>query len=163
MADTPDPRPATRGWVRVLLFVSLALNLMIVGAVGGLAWTFRDGRERPLRDAAAPYVFALERSERRALRRAARDHLPVPAQRGESRRADYDAVLRTLRDDRFDRAAAETVLTRQSARARERRIAGQKALLDHWQAMGAAERAAYADRLERILNRGARRPRDDRR
>lgn len=158
MTETPDPKPATRVWVRLLLFASLALNLLIVGAVVGLSWKFRDGPDQVGRDYAAPYVFALQPKERRSLRRAARDHLPEPVGPRAQRQADYQQVLRALRATPFDRDEAAAALTRQTSMARDRRVAGQEALLDHWDAMSDSRRAAYATRLEEVLKKGGRRP-----
>ena len=158
MAETPETKAKPRSWLRILLFFSLALNLLIIGAVGGLVWTFRGGPDQVGRDYAAPYVFALDPKERRELRRAARDHLPQPVGPRTQRKADYQAVLSALRATPFDRDGAEAALTRQTSNARDRRVAGQEALLDRWEGMSDARRAAYADRLEEVLKKGARRP-----
>ena len=144
--------------MRVLLFSSLALNLLIVGVVGGLIWNFREGPSRDSRDYAAPYVFALDPSDRRALRRSARNYLSDPRAARRQSREDYQAIIRTLTTEPFDRDAAARILVRQTEIARDRRVAGQEALLDHWDGMSAADRALYAARLEEVLKKGARRP-----
>ena len=59
--DPAAPAPSRRrtpGWVRITLFVSLALNLAVVGAVGGAFFKFQSRDERPARDRPTPHGIA---------------------------------------------------------------------------------------------------------
>jgi len=60
-----------------------------------------------------------------------------------------------LKTEPFDRAAAESILQRQSDIADQRRKAGERALLNRLEAMTPAERAAFVERLENGLARHA--------
>lgn len=155
---TPPPaapaRAAGRG-VRVALAVSVALNLLVAGLVAGAV--LRDGgpRDRMVRDLdIGPFTEALSPEDRAALRRDFMDRMPgLRAMRAEMR-GDLAALLRVLRVEPFDRAAAAAVLAHHGERVRVRTELGQELLLDRFAAMSPAAREAFADRLERRLQRG---------
>jgi len=144
-------------WVKVLLGLSLAFNLGIVGLVGGFVLR-SDG---PMRGAgpglgyAMPYVMALEREVRRAIFEAVREDPSLPSRA--DRRAHFDDMLVALRADPMDRAAVEAVLARQAQGVSAVQRRAQDEWLSKVEAMSATERAAYADTVEEILKRGPRR------
>lgn len=143
-------------WVRIVLGVSLALNLLIAGVVLGAALGKPEGGpERAGRDPGAmPFVHALEPAHRRVLLRQMRregDQSPAEA-RAEMRRR-MAVLLDALRAGEMDRAALETVLNDQAEDGARRQALGQKVLLDHLADMSLADRRAYADRLEEALTR----------
>lgn len=161
-AETPD-HTAKRRWLMPLLIGSLTVNLMVLGIVLG-AFLSDDGpRKRNSEENRAarsvlgePFLRALPNDDRRAVMR---DILSAGDTVRDSRRAlraELDAFLATLRADRFDRAAAAQHLTTQSRVARTRQDLGQRVLLDRLEQMSQADRAAYADALEKRL-RGLRR------
>ncbi len=137
-------------WMPYVLGVSLALNLMVIAAVASAVWV-RGGPQDRVRGGgfATPYVMALETEDRRALRHAA-----IRAPRDQSaRRAEYAAVLGALRAEPFDQASVAKVLTTQQTRVLDRQNMLRAAWLDRIAAMDAAQRAAYANRLEDIIAR----------
>ena len=140
-------------WVRIVLGLSLAVNLLILGVVLGATLGGRGG-DRAVRDPGAmPFVRALEPEDRRALLRQMRregDGWQRTA-RAEMR-ARRATLLEALRADVLDRAAVEEVLNAQAAQGDVRRALGQKVLLDHLESLSASERRAYADRLEQALD-----------
>ncbi|NNE53559.1 MAG: periplasmic heavy metal sensor [Sulfitobacter sp.] len=161
MVETPSPPPPPRAsrLVRWVLGLSLALNLIFVGFVVGAAFRFRDGGPgaTPHPGAyAAAYVRALPRSDQRALRRALRREARPLVNRVE-RRAQYEAVLSALRAADFDPVAVKAALDRQAQMAQGIQRGAQRVWLERISAMTAAERAAYADRVEALLRRGPRR------
>lgn len=149
---------------KILLGVSLAINLAVIGVFAGAA--FRKGEDRPQRDGqinyARPYIQALPREDRRAILEAMR-----PSKRGEdraTRRALYQEVTDILRVETFDRQAVEAVLLKQT----EVTLSGQRAAQVQWlnriEEMGTQERRAYADAVEDVLKRGPphkRKPKSD--
>lgn len=160
---TPKPGSGLRGWLRVVLFASLALNLVIVGVVAGAL--LRDGGpggpRGPGRDGALPYTAALSDDQRRAVRRAivaARENNPAKGRW----LPGYTEAIAILRAEQFDAAALEAVLIRQAEASRAYSDTGRAALLAAVAEMSAEDRAAYADRLEeamaRLRNRGPRKP-----
>lgn len=160
MADAQNPKAGIPVWLRIVLVVSLALNLLIAGLiVGATLGDRRDGRDRSVRDlSGTPFFMALEPQERRALARAARSQSEDSLR--ESRRAlreRFEALLNALRAESFDRGAVEALLAEQRAAASRRADLGEQVLLDHLQGLGVEERRAYADRLDASLRRAIRR------
>lgn len=154
-------RSRTFPWGRLVLGLSLALNLVIIGIVAGAFWRFGKDHDHAARRGAgafaAPYVLALPRDDRHALREALQAQ--GPNDRRAARRASYEAVLAALRAEPFDSDALAAALKRQ----REAAIAGQLAAETAWlrqiETMDRETRADYADRVERILDRKRRRSR----
>ena len=147
-------------WLRIVLVVSLALNLLVVGMVAG-AWLRHDRsdavRHGSLRDLGyGPFGEALSVEDRRDLARdltgKARD---LQANRSRIRQ-EFQAMLDALRTSPFDAETFEAVTTRQQERLAERQAIGRRVLLDRIEAMTDAERSVYADRLERSLRRTVR-------
>ncbi len=163
-APEAGPPPAdtvrrTPRWVRLTLVLSLALNLMFAGLIGGAALLrhgppgMTEGRDL----GAMPFLAALPREERRALLMALRaDAGPLR----ENRRALQDearSTLAALRAEPFDAEAFAARLSAQRARVAERVNLGDRALVARLAAMDAETRAAFADRLEEIFRDGGRR------
>ena len=148
MADAiPKKTPL---WVRITLFASLAINILILGAaVGFLALGEPDRRaDRDNRDFGAFYTRALSEEDRRALRRDFMAELAEgPRDRG-AVVAEIQTTLDTLRATPFDRDAFEAAMAEQSSRRKAREDMGRRLLADRIAAMTDAERAAYADRIE---------------
>ncbi len=155
MSETEPKKRRVPLWVKILLGVSLALNLAIIGLAAGVVTRLGGRPDGPAGvNYALPYVMALPGDIRREigsdLRRGSRDgDLP---RRGE-RRAQYQRMIDVLSVEPFDPAAARAVLMAQS----DQTLALQSAAHDAWLArvsqMTAEERADYAARLSDILSR----------
>ena len=154
MSDRDQPRQGRcPRWMRVLLGVSLALNLLVAGLAAGAA--LRHGRAGGMH--AAPHSLAgamireLPPQDRRALSALARDDLARDGHgdRRARRRAEAAAVTGALR----------AVLDDQT----RRRAAVQGELREFWlarvAAMSDAGRADYADRVEQAMRAGGHRTR----
>ena len=163
MSDTNPPTAPRRRWVMPLLFVSLALNLLVVGAVVGrsLSPDAPHKRERvdgPIRSVIGePFVRALGREDRRAMLDDLRREAPKIRETREDLRGRFIAFLEALRADPFDPTAVEQLLQDQSEVARGRQELGRMLMVNRLNEMSADERAAYADRLERDLKKLKRR------
>lgn len=156
---TASPPARPRRWIYPLLFVSLAVNLLIVGMVAG--WMISPNRaeradrlDRSVRSVMGePFLRALPEEHRRAL---VRDVLSEGARLRENRaalRARFEALLAALRAEPFDPAAVRDLFAQQREVALKRQRVGEDLLLKRLSEMSAAERAAYADRLARALRR----------
>jgi uncharacterized membrane protein len=164
MADTPDqfPDPAPKAnrarWLRRALFVSVAVNLLVIGAVAGLVLTHGPRDDHIVRaDRGAGfgmYVRALSAEDRAALREAYRAGRAEDGQgwRGAGR-ADQADLLAALRAEPFDPGAVAAVFDRHIARMSAGMARGRALMLARIEAMAAPERAAFADRLERMTDR----------
>lgn len=150
--DAPA-RPRRRLALRILFFVSLALNLLVAGLVIGAVLTHGRGGPHagPPRDPGMPYTRALSEEDRRELFHAMRD--AMRATRPDRR--DYDAAyaraVQLLRSEPFDGAAFGAALEDQNAGARMAQEIGRDVLVAHLSGMSPEARAAYADRLQEVL------------
>ncbi|MEQ5871271.1 periplasmic heavy metal sensor [Sagittula sp. NFXS13] len=156
--------------VRLALLASLAVNLVVVGAVAGFVWmgpTSPPHERSGGPDAVMPYIRALTQDQRHELRDTWRGGAG-PKDRRDMRglRAqmiqEYQAAAAVLRSDPYDPAALEAVLAAQAERSAGIRARGQSVLSEYVAGMTAEERAAYADRLEESLERFQRRGAPDR-
>lgn len=158
------PKPPFR-WGRVALFVSLALNLAVVGVVGG-AVLGRSGHDRntlAARDIGfGLFNEALTPEDRKALRGAYTQARPDMRAERQKMRDDLKTILVAIRAEPFDVSVLQKALDTGAARIEARQVQGQQVMLDYLQKMSASDRAALADRLEESLKRRAREPKPPR-
>ncbi|WP_434288062.1 periplasmic heavy metal sensor [Celeribacter sp. SCSIO 80788] len=171
MTDEQTPTPVETGvetgkgvhWSRIALVVSLALNIAILGIVGGavLRWNAGMDRERSLqaRDFGfGPFVGALETEDRRALgREFARSAGDAKAARQKAG-AMFEAMIVALKADDFDAAGFETLLSEQQQEFARGQQIGSRLVAAHIAEMSVDERKAYAERLEDMLRNPPRPP-----
>lgn len=164
------PRPATALWVKVVLALSLTFNLLVVGLVVGAK--FGDDDRRPdrrghsesrtrLDPALGPFARALPEEERREAMRALEDRSgPMRPSRAElaTQLADMLAVLRA---EPYDADALRSIFAEQRAGWNARSDTGREIMLEKIEAMTLAERAEFADRIERGFRRAIDRSRHD--
>lgn len=155
-SSTPPKTPFR--WGRVVLFVSLALNLAVAGIVGGAVL----GRFGPDRHAISArdvgfglFSEALSQEERKALRRAYIQARPDIRAERQKMRDNLQTILTALRADPFDVDVLRQALDTGAARIAARQTHGQAVVIDYLQKMSNAERATLADRLEASLKRRA--------
>lgn len=156
--EQPVKRRTPRG-VKIVLGLSLALNLLILGAIGGAFLGARpEGGPRDRADTVrllglAPLAFALERDDRAAVVRAAgADREMMQRQRRQFVEAAR-GFAQSVRGDPFDRAAAEAALEEQRGVVLNLQDRGSAALLDYLATLSPSARDAFADNLLRMLNR----------
>lgn len=165
---TPGAKTGTK--MRWALGLSLAVNLLFVGAIGGAVYRNAGGPGMDrhggpeVRSYGSPYVRALPRKDRRDLHEHLKaDNGAARPSRAE-RRAHYESMLAVLRADPFEVAAVHDILTSQGDAAQTMQTAAHTAWLGRISAMSASERQSYADRLERELKKPKRKwrkpPRD---
>jgi uncharacterized membrane protein len=166
MAKTaPDAPKTRRPWGKIVLFVSLALNLLVVGVVIGAVVNGPRDRDRnpALRDLGfGPFVHALPRADRRELGEALLRQAGAFRQNRAEMRASFEAFLGALRAEPFDPDVLLQVVNDQQVRITERQALGRQLLLDRIEAMTPDQRSAYANDLDRSLRRGDRRSNGDR-
>lgn len=150
VTDKEQDNAPTRLWVRVLLGVSLALNLLVLGLVGGAMYRFGgpDGMRPPSRTAGAALFRELPQADRRAL--WAKSNGTRTDQRARQK-ADASALASAVRATPFDVTALQALLEQQAARRAGFKASVQQAWLARVDGMTAKDRQAYADRLERAL------------
>ena len=160
---TTTPAPARPGRKRTIaLFLSLGLNLALIGLIAGVAIRGPAGGGRfgvPV-DGFRTIVRAMGDEDRRHVERNIR------GRRGDLRKAYGEMrqlraeFLDALRAQDFSREQLATLFQRQSAVLSGLGTEMQAILVDRIAAMSTEERAALADRLESELRRKPRRRRD---
>jgi len=138
-------------WLRILLAVSLALNLLVLGLVGGAMLRFGgpDGMRPPPRSIGATLFRELPREDRNAL--LSRPH----GSHGDRRarlKADALAVSTAMRATPFDQEALKAILDTQATHREGLHKSVQQAWLTRVANMSDAKRRAYADRLDHALS-----------
>jgi uncharacterized membrane protein len=153
MAETPDqtPQPASPRWIRIALAVSVALNLAVAGLALGAMLNDGPPRGMPRDLSFGPFTEAFSAEDRRALREAFRDRMPGFRASREAARAEFQALIEVLRTDPVDPAALNAALIAIETRNAERLELGRSLIEARLLQMSAADRRAYADRLERGL------------
>jgi uncharacterized membrane protein len=143
----------TRPWVKVLLGVSLALNLAVLGVGIGAALRFADPDRRVVvRDVGfGPWSAALDRDDRAALHKRFLTERGRLSEGWRADRADRAALVAVLRADPLDLAALDALTARIAARGQDRVELGQALIRAHIVDMTPAQRAAFADRLAASL------------
>lgn len=159
----PEPAEPTRRRrsVKLLLCVSLALNLLVAGLfVGGLIKqsSSKDHRGAERRgDIGATVIMALPSGTRHALREELKRNGEFD--RARDRLSAMPDLLDELRSEDFDSQAFVDVLSKIRQSRDERLAKIEQAVSRGIAAMSAAERSAYADKLEEMLQNPKRRAR----
>lgn len=136
--------------LRIALALSVTLNLAILGLVAGAM--LRDGpgmRSSMVRDLGfGPYTEALRPEDRKAMRDALFQRAPEIRETRRLMRDEAEALLVVLRADPLDEGALRTLMEAQHGRLSDQMRVGQDLLQEFILEMPAAERLAFADRLE---------------
>ena len=152
-APPASPQSPTGRGIKIALAISVALNLAVAGVAAG-AW-MKEGREHSMpRDLSfGPFSAALDREDRRALRKALLERAPnFRALRAEAQ-AEFAALLAALRTDPFEPANVGSALAAIEARNAGRLKLGRSLIEARIAQMSPADRLAFADRLEKGLRR----------
>ena len=158
MAEPSQPRNGTPRWLRVVLVLSLGLNLAVAGLAIGSAYKWRSegGPPRSFDLSLGPLSRALAPEDRRAVTEEIR-------RRGDGEQPDFrdirrrsEALLALLRAEEFDAQAFADGLDEIRGMALAFQKVGQVALIERISAMSPEARRALADRFEDQSRRGAR-------
>lgn len=161
MTEQETQRPPTALWVKILLAASLALNLLILGIIGGAVLS-PDGPRGQRVDAAArdlgatPFVRAIDPSDRRELFQAFRREAEPLQRNREEMGLRFEALLGALKAETFDGSEIAALMALQRTAATERQQIGERILIGYLSGLSRDERVAYAVRLEEVVRRGRR-------
>jgi len=145
MAETSKTGGASR-LTRIVLVLSLALNLAIIGLLAGAAASGRFGEDAPRSYdlGLGPVARALEGDERRrigdGLRRDSALH-------GVDLRRHAENMIVIIRTEPFDGQALRDLMARQDERAVQLRSRALELMIQEIAEMNAERRAAFADQL----------------
>ena len=163
MGDAHNNSLISTLWLRILLFVSLATNLLVAGMMVG-AFIRYDTRHSAMRaeSMASPslrelgYGFfgrAMTKEDQRKVGEAIKLRARELEINRRELRSQISTLLNALREVPYDPAAVREITEKHQDRLRERQDVGKELLLEHIEGMSDQERARYADRLERVLRR----------
>ncbi|MDF0602887.1 periplasmic heavy metal sensor [Psychromarinibacter sp. C21-152] len=165
MADGDTGTTRRRGIWRIVLIASLGLNLLIAGLVLGAVLhgpPDRDGRPELHDLGFGPFVSALPQADREALGEALKREEGSFRERRTALRREFQAFLAALRAEPYDHGAVERIVTSQQEEVFESQRLGRALLLERIAEMNGAQRADYAEALERGVRRWHRPPHRDR-
>ncbi|MEP3298150.1 periplasmic heavy metal sensor [Tateyamaria sp.] len=163
-----DNKPHTPRRMKIILAASLAVNVLVLGALAGAA--FHGGDRGPRMGsrgggenaAIGIYGRALDKADRRAIgTRLHKGREDGRAIRAELRELATQSVG-MLRQSPFDKDAFAEVLLQQQGLIKTHSDDMQSALVEHVSTMSDAQRAAYAQKLQDTLDRGPRRKKGER-
>lgn len=158
--NLPDAAPEKPPrWRKVLLFVSLAFNLLVVGLVVGAILSGPRDRDRssgPRDLGFGPFVSALPQEDQGALRISMRDEARQFRENRGRFREQFERIVTALRADPYDAQAVERLVSEQDDWISERQAIGKRLLLERIANMSTEQRSAYADALTKALKRGGR-------
>lgn len=158
-SEAGTPVPPTRGWVKVLLVLSLAVNLGIGGLFAGSYFAPPKSKSRH-ELGLGPFAEAMNREDWKAMRPAFMARNP-DLNRGETAlRADFDPVLAALRAEPFDKAALQSTLESIGQRNADRLASARQVIVDYLATLSPQARQDYADRVEAAM-RKAKKPKRD--
>ena len=153
-----NPKPRSGRVLRIALFVSLALNLIIVGLVAGAVLDNRGKigprgqNPRAALDAGiGPFGQAMTREQRRAFGEEFRKRSgDLQSNRAEVRE-NLSAVLDAITAQPFDPAALQAAFDASQAALGQRQRIGSEVLLGSIAAMSDEDRAEFARKLRKSL------------
>jgi uncharacterized membrane protein len=145
----PPPSPPGRG-IRIALAVSVALNLGVLGVIGGAMLKGGPDHHGPMvRDVGFGFFSeALTPEQREDLRQRFIAGNPRVLSEWSAMRNDAFAVLTALRNEPFDPEALKRALDAQGQRMSDRLATGQMLIEEFLLSLPDDQRAAFADRLE---------------
>lgn len=163
MADNKSDSQIRTGagrWTKVVLVLSLALNLFIVAIIAGSSF----GHHRSHRPhggvsdvGVGLFTEVLTRQDRAALRDAFLAAAPGFRDQRRAARADFAELAEALRQQPWDAGRVDALIARHGARITERIDLGRQLLSERLGQMSASERAELADRIDARLSDGWRR------
>ncbi len=158
MAEKSQTQPGgMRPWLRVLLGVSLALNLLVMGLIGGgmiMRGKWQEHHRAQIEMMGGPMTRALDRADRRAMRRGMYDSFGNGQAMQEEMRAGMQSLIADLQAVPFDADAVAGYMAAHRTNLNARLEQGQALLLERLSMMSNEERAAYAGRLQNAMRHG---------
>ncbi|MEO1639585.1 MAG: periplasmic heavy metal sensor [Pseudomonadota bacterium] len=148
----PEKKPKPSRLWRVVLVISLALNLAVVGIVVGAVSSGRvgDGPPRSFDIGQGPIVRAMLPRERLQVARSLRQDRVI---RDLDFRGRITSMIAVLSEDTLDEAALRALMAEQAERMVIAQEAGQDAFVSVIVSMTPERRAAFAAQLQEELSR----------
>ena len=150
MSASTDLKP--RNLWKILFGISLALNLLIVGAIGGAILRVGKGPMAKHHASGFLYMRALNFEDKKALRKEIFRNKNSRKIIREKERSSYISAVKILKKDPFDRKAFEDLLDEQTKHSKSRQSSARVALVTQITGMTKEERLIYSERLEDLVH-----------
>ena len=149
MSASTDLKP--RNLWKILFGISLALNLLIVGALGGAMLRVGKGPVVKHRASGNLYMRALNFEDKKALRKELFKNKDSPKVIRAKEHSSYSSAVKILRKYPFDRKAFEDLLDQQTKYSKSRPSLARAVLITKIENMTKKERLIYSKRLEDLI------------
>ena len=143
----------SRNLWKILFGISLALNLLIIGAVGGAMIRMSKGPVANHRASGLLYMRALNFEDKKSFRKELfrnKDSRKIGRAKEYS---SYSSAVKILKKDPFDRKAFEELLDQQTKYSKSSQRSARLALVAQITKMTKEERMIYAKRLANLIDR----------
>ncbi len=151
MSASQDLKP--RNPWKILFGISLAINLLIVGAIGGAILRVGKGPMAKHHASGFLYMRALNFEDKKSLRKELfrnKDSRKIGRAKEYS---SYSSAVKILKKDPFDRKAFEELLDQQTKYSKSSQRSARLALAAQIAKMTKEERMIYAKRLANLIDR----------
>ena len=149
MSASTDLKP--RNLWKILFGISLALNLLIVGALGGAMLRVGKGPVVKHRASGNLYMRALNFEDKKALRKELFKNKDSPKVIRAKEHSSYSSAVKILRKYPFDRKAFEDLLDQQKKYSKARPSSARAVFITQIENMTKEERLIYSKRLEDLI------------
>lgn len=149
MSASTDLKP--RNLWKILFGISLALNLLIVGALGGAMLRVGKGPVVKHRVSGNLYMRALNFEDKKALRKELFKNKDSRKVIRAKEHSSYSSAVKILRKYPFDRKAFEDLLDQQTKYSKSRPSSARVVLITQIENMTKEERLIYSKRLEDLI------------
>ena len=143
----------SRNLWKILFGISLALNLLIIGAVGGAMIRMSKGPVANHRASGLLYMRALNFEDKKSFRKELfrnKDSRKIGRAKEYS---SYSSAVKILKKDPFDRKAFEELLDQQTKYSKSSQRSARLALVAQIAKMTKEERSIYSERLEDLVHK----------
>jgi uncharacterized membrane protein len=151
MSASQDLKP--RNPWKILFGISLALNLLIVGAIGGAILRVGKGPMANHHASGFLYMRALNFEDKKSLRKELYKNKNTRKIGRAKEHSSYSSAVKILKKDPFDRKAFEELLDQQTKFSKSSQRSARLALVAQIAKMTKEERSIYSERLEDLVHK----------
>ena len=151
MPASTDSKP--RNLWKILFGISLSLNLLIVGPIGGAILRVGKGPMAKHHASGFLYMRALNFEDKKSLRKELFRNEDSRKIIRAKEHSSYSSALKILKKHPFDRKAFEDLLDEQTRNSKSRQSSARLALVAQIAKMTKEERSIYSERLEDLVHK----------
>ena len=151
MSASQDLKP--RNPWKILFGISLAINLLIVGAIGGAILRVGKGPMAKHHASGFLYMRALNFEDKKSLRKELYKNKNTRKIGRAKEHSSYSSAVKILKKDPFDRKAFEELLDQQTKYSKSSQRSARLALVAQIAKMTKEERSIYSERLEDLVHK----------